>query len=179
MGKVHGVNMKGKPLVGREGLEERRSLVLDMQLRGLSPAGIARVLQIHRNTVHRDLAFLKKKRGEDLEDSQSPQNVGDITLFLDGIIRQAMTQYQATKVESAQIGFLQVALAATEKKAKLLLETGYIQKDPQQISHRHSGQIKHDFSKLPMSDLLKQRNDLRTQLEQDPALKIVENKKTG
>jgi hypothetical protein len=163
-----GVDINGNAFVGREGIERRRSIVLDLHLRGMTNHAIAKILKVHRNTVTNDLKAIKRRQAEVVRNLDPDEETGAALDYYLKVRDQAYAQYLESTNANAKLGFLQAALRAQEMHVRLLVETGTIEKAPAKVASSHSGMIEHQHSaKLDgktTDDLLQRRDALLGEL---------------
>jgi len=138
-----GVDINGNPFEGREGIERRRAIVLDLTRRGMTNHAIAKILKVHRNTVTNDLKAIKKFQAEAVRNLDPDEETGSALDYYTKIRDQAYAQYLEAKNPNAKLGFLQAALRAQDMHVKLLMDTGTIDKTPTKVSSSLSGAVQH------------------------------------
>jgi len=110
----------------QDAIENRRSQVWDLYMRGMKVNVIASVLSVHRNTVSNDLRELKKKLGDDVAKMDPAESVGETLKHYDEIWRSAVLEFNAAQTTGAKNNFLRTALEAIRQKAALLSSCGVI-----------------------------------------------------
>jgi len=160
----HGVDpINNVVLRGKEGLERRRMIVLDMKMRGMRPNGIAKVLKVHRNTILRDMKWLRKNRAMRLEEDPPMEQTGDLISLYEEIAMQAIQSSHVAETEATKASFMQVALKALDLKAKLMLDTGLIQKAPEKHEHLHHARVE-KLMQLPKDELEQKEKELERKI---------------
>lgn len=161
-GRSTGVDLQGEPFVGRDGLDRRRALVLDLHLRGMQQHAIAAILKVHRNTVTNDLKAVRRRQAEAVKRLDSDEEAGATLDYYKKLRDDAYGQYLETQSAGAKLGFLQAALRAQEMYAKLLMDIGAIDKTPAKVATTHEGSIAvdHRISNASTDDLMSRRKSL-------------------
>ena len=126
MGRHAGILPDGTKLEGREGIERRRAFVMEARLKGLRVEAVARILQVHRNTISGDLRAISKRRAECVRGLDSDASIGETAEFYDHIRDRAMLEYGECETHMGKVAFLQAALRAAEIKNKLFMDAGII-----------------------------------------------------
>lgn len=108
--------------------EERRAKVSQLHARGLPGTAIAEVLGINRKTVGRDLKLLGQRARQDALAIDRFEVVGQAMKFYDEIEHEAMFGFHEAEAHSAKIAYLSTAMAAREKKIKLMMQAGIIER---------------------------------------------------
>ena len=119
---------------GKAQLEERRAKVWELLVRGVSQTTIAEMLGVHRNTVANDVKELRKNHREDVKDADVHDELGDTVAKYDEIFKYAMAEYSTADKPRERAQFMDKALAALDKKTRLMVETGVLPKAAQEIT---------------------------------------------
>jgi len=122
--------------VSREAISDRRKTVWEMLVRGTPQVVIAKTLNVHRNTITNDVRFLRQLHRVEVKDTDVHEILGDAVAKFDEIFKYAMQEYSTVdkKKTAAKAQFLEKALSAMDKKARLLVETGVLPKAAQEIT---------------------------------------------
>lgn len=131
---------------------ERRLEVFRMKMRGLSNSVIARELDVNRNTILRDVQWVREHQREAAVAADKHTEIGVAMAKLEEIEKDAMHQFSETGNPHAKNNFLLTAIAATEKRVKIMMESGIIDKASEKVD------LTVDFSKLTTEELIEERN---------------------
>jgi hypothetical protein len=173
MGKNAGIHpATGQILEGREGIEARRAFILECRLRGLKIEAIAKLLNVHRNTVTNDIKAIAKRQAEVVQDLDPNASIGELLDFLDHARNEAMMAYKSCETDTGRVAFLQAALRAQDLKAKTLFESGIIPRatrDDKEKGLVVDGQELNEKSleKMTNADLEAYRKKLAEQIAKD------------
>lgn len=115
-------------------IEKRRRVVWDLYLQGVPQQTIAETYGVHRNTIANDVKVLKKRHRDEVDNCEAKTEIGDLVAKYDHIFTLSMRDYQQAQTETAKNNMLSRAMAALEKKSKLLTETGVIPKAAQEVN---------------------------------------------
>jgi len=118
----------------REQIAERRAAVWEMVVRGVPQAVIAKTLNVHRNTVVTDVKELRKMHRKAVKDSDVHDTLGDSVAKFDEIFKYSMQEFSTAEKAREKAQFLEKAIAAMDKKTRLLVETGVLPKAAQEIT---------------------------------------------
>jgi len=118
----------------REEVEERRSAVWEMLVRGVSQTIIAKTMNVHRNTIFNDVKELRRIHRHGVKDNDVHETLGDAVAKFDEIFKYAMQEYSTAEKSREKAQFLEKAIAAMDKKTRLLVETGVLPKAAQEIT---------------------------------------------
>lgn len=129
-------NLESSKLMKRskEEIAQRRATVWEMLVRGIPQVVIAKTLNVHRNTITNDVRELRKQHREDVKDTDVHETLGDAVAKFDEIFKYAMQEYSTAEKPREKSQFLEKAIAAMDKKARLLVETGVLPKAAQEIT---------------------------------------------
>jgi hypothetical protein len=158
MGRHAGILPDGTRLEGREGIERRRAFVMQSRLQGLRVEAIARVLNVHRNTITNDIRAISKQRAEYVRGLDADASIGETIEFYDHIRDRAMLGYGEAETSMGKVAFLQAALKAAETKNKLLMDAGVIPKAGRAGSASNEVSINLDGDKIDAEAIGKMSN---------------------
>lgn len=162
-----GVDLQGNPFEGREGVERRRAIVIDLHLRGMQNHAIAKLLKVHRNTITNDLKQIKRQQADAVRRLDSDEEAGATLDYYKKLRDDAYQQYIEVNSPGAKLGFLQAALRAQEMYVKLLMDIGAIDRQSAKVTTTHVGQIgvRHDvMSGKTTDDLMARRKSIMAEL---------------
>lgn len=137
---------------------ERRILVFRMKMRGLNHSVIAKELNTSRNTIIRDADWVKMHFTEVAAHADRNSEVGMAMAKFEQIEQEAMTNFNETTNPHAKNNFLLTALSASEKKVRLMMDAGLIQKAPVDVN------LNIDYQKLTSEELLTKRTEVLSRL---------------
>ena len=129
------------------GRRERVLAIQEMVESGLKIAEIALSYGISTRQVDRDLVVAKLLNREEVKTHNQGESLGREIKFWMQISRQAMRNYQTARTENARVGFMRVACEARSKLQKLMLDTGLLDKAPEQINLGRTPLDLSDFTK--------------------------------
>ena len=138
--------------------KDRRMEVFRLQMRGVSQAAMAKVLQVNRNTIIRDVRWLKDHVRELALDADKFGEVGNAMKFYEEIEREAMFQYHEVDAPHAKNNLLMTAITAREKKVRLMADMGIIDKAPTDVN------LNMDWSKFTTEELIAKREEIIAKL---------------
>lgn len=133
--------------------------VFRLQMRGVNQMAMSKVLNVNRNTIIRDVKWLKDHVRELALDADKFGEIGDAMKFYEEIEREAMYQYHNTESPHAKNNLLMTAITSREKKIRLMADMGIIDKAPMDVN------LKMDWSKFTTEELLAKRSELLTRLQ--------------
>jgi len=120
--------------LSKEQISDRRKTVWEMLVRGIPQVVIAKTLNVHRNTITNDVRELRKQHREEVKDTDVHETLGDAVAKFDEIFTYAMQEYSVADKAREKSQFLEKAIAAMDKKCRLLVETGVLPKAAQEIT---------------------------------------------
>ena len=106
--------------------EERRLIVHALTEIGWTQAKIAERLEVHINTVNRDVQTNREAAVSAVQNEDPNVRLGQTLQTLDRIRQRAMTQAETTRDGRLKVSSLNTALRATMARAELMMESGLI-----------------------------------------------------
>lgn len=137
---------------------ERRVNVFRMTMRGLNKTVIARELGVSRQTITNDAKWNRDHFSEMAAHADRNEVVGEAIAKLEEVEKEAMRQYEETENPHAKNNFLLTAMNACEKRIKMMMDTGLIQRAALDMN------LNVDYSKLTTEELLAKRTEILTHL---------------
>jgi len=138
----------------------RRMEVFRLKMRGLEHAAIARALQVSRNTIIRDAAWLETHKREVAINADKFGVLGDVMEELDEIKKQAMFYSSETENIHGKNNFLLTAVQAIDKKVRLMMDAGIIEAAPVDVNLSVE-----EVKKMSTEELLQKRAELLDRLK--------------
>jgi predicted nucleotidyltransferase len=126
--------------------------VFRMKMRGLNNSVIARELDVNRNTILRDSQWVKDHQRELAVGADKNTEVGQAMAKLEEIEKDAMYQFSETTNPHAKNNFLLTAISACEKRMKIMMESGIIDKATEKVN------LTVDYAKMTTEELIEERN---------------------
>jgi hypothetical protein len=148
---------------------ERRVNVFRMGMRGLNKTVISRELGVSRQTITNDFKWNRDHFSEMAAHSDRNEVVGEAIAKLEEMEKEAMRQYEETENPHAKNNFLLTALNACEKRIKMMMDTGILQRAAIDMN------LNVDYSKLTTEELLTKRNEVLTRLRTFGVPSVSEN----
>jgi len=122
-----GANPAPFPLKGdREAIEQRRHMVGEMMLRGMPLVTIAKMLNVHRNTILNDAKELKRASRASITHMDPISEIAETVEKLKMLGAEAVVQYHQADRPQAKNAFLNTARAIETDKMKILMLTGLV-----------------------------------------------------
>jgi transcriptional regulator len=144
-----------------EATYERRVDVFRMKMRGLNHSVIARELGVNRNTIIRDSEWIKENLRELAASTDKFSEMGTAMAKLDEIEKEAMFHFNETENPHAKNNFLLTAITACEKRIRLAMDAGLIEKAPV-----HINMSVEEIKKMTTQELLNKRTEILSRLQQ-------------
>lgn len=132
--------------------------VFRLEMRGMNQSAIAKVLQVNRNTIIRDVKWLREHTREIALNADKFAEVGDTMKFYEEVEREAMFQFHEVDSPHAKNNLLMTAITAREKKMRLMMDAGIIDKAALDVN------MSVDWSKFTTDELLTKRKNLLSRL---------------
>lgn len=120
--------------MNREKTEERRRQVWQMLLRGIPETVIAKMFDVHRNTIVTDVRVLRMKNRQLIKDADVLEEIGDAAARFEEMFQNAMSEFATTKETGTKLAALDRAMSAMREKVRLLVETGILPRAAQEIA---------------------------------------------
>ncbi len=134
--------------------------VFRLQMRGVNQAAMAKVLGVNRNTIIRDVQWLRNHTRELATEADKFGELGDAMKAFEEIERTALFQFHETDSPHAKNNFLMTALTAREKKVRLMADMGIIEKAALDVN------MNVDYGKMTTEELLQVREKLLKQVSE-------------
>jgi hypothetical protein len=144
-------------------------LVFRMKMRGLSHAAIARELEVNPKTITRDAKWLKEHMREVAASVDKYEELGEAMASLQEIAKEAMYQFNEAEKSAEKNSFLVTALNATERRIKLAMDAGIIDKAATDVN------LSLDLSKMTTDELQQKRAEVMSRLAGQPGGLISAN----
>jgi hypothetical protein len=161
--------------LSKEQIADRRKTVWEMLVMGVPQVTIAKTLNVHRNTITNDVRELRKLHREEVKDTDVHETLGDAVAKFDEIFKYAMQEYSTADKAREKAQFLEKAIAAMDKKTRLLVETGVLPKAAQEITGKMIVEGV-DVTKASLQELRTLRNRMMSQLQTMSATNRIADK---
>lgn len=152
----------GFPLRGdREAIEQRRTLVKEMLVRGMSLMSIAKTLGVHRNTIMNDSKEIRRVSRQSIKDIDPVQAVADSIDIFNMVVKEAIRQFHDSEGKGAKVSFLKTIAEAESTKLKFMMATGLLPSSglehviDAEISSEKTKRVEGKFEKAGLGDVLK------------------------
>jgi DNA-binding CsgD family transcriptional regulator len=137
-------------------------IVFRMKMRGLSHATIARELDVNPKTITRDAKWIREHMREVAASVDKYEELGEAMASLQEIAKEAMYQFNEAEKSAEKNSFLVTALNATERRIKMMMEAGIIDKAATDVN------LSLDLSKMTTDELEKRRAEVMSRLATQP-----------
>lgn len=147
--------------VGRPSAKEsqaRRIQVFRMTMRGLNITTVAKELGCSRQTASNDVKWNRIHFAEMAAHADRNEVVGEAIAKLEEMEKEAMYNFSESENPHFKNQFLMTAISACEKRIKLMMEAGIIQKAAIDVN------MNMDFSKFTTDELLAKRAEALNRL---------------
>lgn len=114
-------------------IEDRRSMVLQLRLRGHTIKEIANVFHVSVATINRDLSAVREKREFDIKNYNTEGFVVDTVAGYDDIIHRAWEMFAKTDADT-KIKTLHLIRQTLNDRRKALQDTGVVKKESPQAA---------------------------------------------
>ena len=111
-----------------EETRDRRIEVFRLKMRGLNHSAIARELQCSRKTVIRDAQWIEANMREIALDADRYTEIGEAMSWLKEIAQDALFHMAEAEKPSEKNGFLKTAADAIDKRLRLMMDAGIIER---------------------------------------------------
>jgi IS30 family transposase len=138
--------------------QERRIQVFRMNMRGLNNTSIARELGVSRQTIIADVKWNKEHFTEMAAHADRNEEVGQAIARLEEMEKEAMYHFSEATGDHFKNQYLMTAIAACEKRIKLMMDSGIIQRATIDVN------LNIDYSKLTNEELLAKRTEYMSRL---------------
>lgn len=132
--------------------------VFKMMLRGMNQTAMATVFHVNRNTIINDVRWLKTHMREIAIEADKFGEIGEAMKFFEEIEHEALFNFHDTDNHKSKVEYLKTAIDAREKKIRLMMDAGIIEKAPTNVN------LEMDFSKYTTEELLRKREELSTRM---------------
>lgn len=120
-------------------IQERRTKVQRLRLRGLSAGSIAKLLGITPITVKRDLEAIQRVNVAQIDEFQQNQFVGESLVVFNEIMERGWSEYSSVpEGHPMRIKSLDLIRTTQNDKLRVLQETGMVRREPAILEHRLS-----------------------------------------
>lgn len=155
----------GRPPNSKAKTDERREQVYSLSLRGAKKAALARMYDVHVNTITRDLKAMKKRLRSDTVTADAWTEIAESLKFLDEIEKLALYEfYQNKSNPSAKQKFLETCIKAREAKVRLQLNVGHIPKVADKVQEDIFIYNGVDIRTMSTEELQKKRDELASRM---------------
>lgn len=134
--------------------------VFRLKMRGLNNTAISRALQVSRNTIIRDSAWLDSTKRDSAMSADKFGILGETMAELDEIKKEAMFHFNETENVHGKNNFLLTAITALDKKVRLMMDAGIIDAAPIGVNLSVE-----DVKKMSTGELLQRRSELLDRLK--------------
>ncbi len=138
--------------------QERRIQVFRMTMRGLNNTVIGRELGVSRQTISHDVKWNRVHFTEMAAHADRNEIVGEAIAKLEEMEKEAMFHFSEASNDHFRNQFLMTAISACEKRIKLMMDSGVIQKAAIDVN------LNMDYSKLTTDELLTKRTEVLNRL---------------
>lgn len=121
-------------MASKAAIEDRRRQVRELMMRGVPGTDIAKILNVHRNTIVNDLKIIREENRKEATEIDVYGEIGLSMKKYDEIFTTAMTEYLKAEKDRSKASFLTKALDALDKKMRFLVEVGILPKAAQEVS---------------------------------------------
>lgn len=126
-----------------------------LRMRGISQSVIGQELHVSHTTIERDCKWLKAHLRDAAVNADRYLEIGEAMARLREVEQEALTHMTETENPHAKNNFLLTALAACEKRVRLMMDAGVIARAPTEVSLTVE-----DVSKMSTDELLAARSRL-------------------
>lgn len=112
---------------------ERRLEVFRLQMRGIRPTAIAKELGVSMKTIRKDRKWISNHLREIALNADRFAELGESMEVLKEIEQEALYHMAETENPHAKNNYLQTAMAAREKRVRLMMDSGMIPKASEKI----------------------------------------------
>lgn len=121
----------------KEAIKKRRNKIEKMMAEGMSKQKIRKELDISNGTLYRDIEYIQRKN-KDMDGWDSLEEIKGALSHMDSIEEEAWNTYlKASEGSNQAIGALNTLIRTRKEKIKLLMDTGYIEKVPEEFKHSY------------------------------------------
>lgn len=138
--------------------QERRIQVFRMTMRGLNRTVIGRELGVSRQTISNDVKWNKVHFTEMAAHADRNEVVGEAIAKLEEMEKEAMYHFSESTNDHFRNQYLMTAISACEKRIKLMMEAGVIQRATIDMN------LNVDYSKLTTDELITKRGEFLNRL---------------
>jgi len=126
-------------------IEERRTKIQRLRLRGLGYENIAKLLGITAVMVERDMIAIADKNRKSIDNFQQNQFIAENLGVLDEVMERAWAEFStAAEGTTHRLKSLDLVRSTQGDKMKALIDCGLIEKEPQHIDVEHSFKLDWD-----------------------------------
>lgn len=145
----------------REAIDQRRALVKEMMIRGMSLVAIAKAIGVHRNTILNDSKEIRRTMRQGIKQIDPVQAIADSVEIFNMVVKESIVQFHSSEGKAAKVQFLRTITETEATKLKFLMSTGLLPSQglekviDAEVSVEKTKQVEGKFQKAGLGEVLK------------------------